>query len=86
MLLNKTTPKQYSLEGIDMSSSLGWGHIEFIDSSPNEINNIQNDSILHGDNIENSDHSISRLPTRYLYIQMEFCDATLRAAIDGGFV
>jgi hypothetical protein len=66
-----------------------WGHIEFIDSASEDTNH---NSIDGGacliDEENNQSQSLSktkaRLPTRFLYIQMEFCDATLRAAIDGG--
>lgn len=60
-----------------------WGHIEFIDSTSDDENR---DSL---DLVENEDKFTGetvnpKLPTRFLYIQMEFCDATLRDAIDGG--
>jgi hypothetical protein len=65
------------------SENASWGHIEFIDSTSDDEHR---DSV---DLVENEDEFSAeavkpKLPTRFLYIQMEFCDATLRAAIDGG--
>jgi hypothetical protein len=68
-----------------------WGHIEFIDSASDDSNHksVDGGACLIDDENDQSE-SVSklkaRLPTRFLYIQMEFCDATLRAAIDGGLL
>jgi hypothetical protein len=69
------------------ADNASWGHIEFIDSTSDDENHESTDRIENEneEELESSAESVKpRLPTRLLYIQMEFCDATLRAAIDGG--
>jgi hypothetical protein len=78
---------------IDQSSSLGWsglGGVEFVDSSGQKGTEEEDTYAQHVD-CSDSDESRKKakqghlpVPVRFLYIQMEFCDATLRAAIDGG--
>ena len=60
-----------------------WGHIEFIDSTSDDENRDSMDLVENEDKF-NGETVKPKLPTRFLYIQMEFCDATLRDAIDGG--
>ena len=80
--------------GTDLSSSLGWHglDVEFVDSAGHKA---ECDDGSYAQHINCSDSSVSEgkrvampaaaaQPVRFLYIQMEFCDATLRAAIDGG--
>lgn len=66
----------------ETTSSVEWGHIEFLDSASEDSH--QESIEVANETIGSINEAKACLPTRFLYIQMEFCDATLRAAIDGG--
>jgi len=92
------TPYQpsFSLHDVDSADS---GGIEFVDSNHDQREDDESSYTQHVDcddeshivgnteRVNNSDINESGgQPIRYLYIQMEFCDATLKDAINGGML